>query len=122
MELQRESKSKNRKVGIVYDEAMCNHARPRGKEHPEHPHRIKVIWDKLCSAGLVQRCVRVNAREASYDELAAVHSRNHVQLITSISTAKFDKTRDTLAKSFNSIYFNKGSSQAALLAAGSVLQ
>ncbi|XP_059074393.1 histone deacetylase 5 isoform X2 [Cryptomeria japonica] len=118
MDLQRES----RRVGIVYDEGMCKHARPFGKSHPEQPQRIKVIWDKLCSAGLVQRCVMVNSKEASDDELSTVHSQKHIKLIRNISSSKYDKTRDKLANSFNSIYFNKGSSSAALLAAGSVVQ
>eukprot|EP01018_Ginkgo_biloba_P014008 Gb_00466 [translate_table: standard] len=110
------------KVGIVYDERMCKHACPGGNSHVEKPDRIRVIWNKLQSSGVLQRCVMVNAKEASDEQLARVHSRRHIELIRGISTSKTDKNRDKLAAKFNSIYFNQGSSEAAYLAAGSVLE
>jgi histone deacetylase 4/5 len=65
----------------------------------------------------------VEAKEASEEQLAGVHSRRHIEVMRSIGTARYNnKRRDKLAASYNSIYFNRGSSEAALLAAGSVVE
>ena len=39
-----------------------------------------------------------------------------------ISSKKYDTNRNKIARKFNSIYFNKGSSESAVLAAGSVIK
>lgn len=114
---------RRRKVGIVYDERMCKHATPEDQPHPEQPDRIRVIWDKLNSAGVLHKCVMVEAKEASEEQLAGVHSRKHIEVMKSIGTARYNKKkRDKLAASYSSIYFSQGSSEAALLAAGSVVE
>lgn len=64
----------------------------------------------------------MNAKEAEDKIIALVHTKKHIDFIKSISSPKFDSRRDRLAASFNSIYFNKGSSEAAYLAAGSVVE
>ena len=64
----------------------------------------------------------LEAKEAEDKHIASVHSQNHIKLIKKISSKKYDSRRNKIAKKFNSIYFNKGSSESALLAAGSVLE
>lgn len=44
-----------RRVGVLYDERMCKHHTPDGRYHPENPNRIRAIWNKLQSAGILQR-------------------------------------------------------------------
>lgn len=44
-----------RRVGLVYDERMCKHSTPDGDDHPECPDRIRVIWNKLRTSGLIER-------------------------------------------------------------------
>ncbi|KAG5536465.1 hypothetical protein RHGRI_024033 [Rhododendron griersonianum] len=67
-------------------------------------------------------CVVLSAKEAEDKYIAAVHTKNHIDLIKSISSKKFDSRRERIAAKYNSIYFNEGSSEAAYLAAGSVLE
>lgn len=110
------------RVGLVYDERMCLHATPRGESHPENPERIRAIWRKLESEGIPERCVVLNAKEAEDEDIATVHTKSHIKLIRHISSNKFDSQRQRIADKFNSIYFNKGSSEAAYLAAGSVIE
>ncbi|KAJ9140542.1 hypothetical protein P3X46_031177 [Hevea brasiliensis] len=117
-----ESRSSQRLVGILYDERMCKHHTPDDDYHPENPNRIKAIWSKLVANNIPQRCVVLNAKEAADQNLQAVHSKNHVNLIRNISSKKFDSRRNRIASKFNSIYFNEGSSEAAYLAAGSVIE
>ena len=64
----------------------------------------------------------LSAKEAEDEYIAAVHTKNHIDLIKNISSKKFDSWRERIAAKYNSIYFNEGSSEAAYLAAGSVLQ
>ncbi|XP_022135468.1 histone deacetylase 5-like [Momordica charantia] len=110
-----------RRVGVLYDERMCKHHTPDGIYHPENPNRIRAIWNKLQSAGIHKRCVVLNGKEAEDKHILAVHSKKHVDLIRNISSKEFDSRRDRIASKLNSIYFNKGSSESAYLAAGSVI-
>ncbi|KAL3513061.1 hypothetical protein ACH5RR_025778 [Cinchona calisaya] len=111
---------KRRRVGLLYDERMCKHY--DSTDHPENPNRILAIWDKLQSFGIHQRCVIFNAKEAEDKHIALVHTKKHIDFIKDISSKKFDSQRDRISASFNSIYFNRGSSEAACLAAGSVVE
>lgn len=113
--------SKKGRVGLVYDERMMAHENPEGG-HPEQPARLSSIYDQLVSDGLAARCVPVIARAATDEELEGVHTCEHVALMSSVSTVLNAEERDTLSETFNSIYFNEGSSLAALLAAGSLVE
>ncbi|XP_042420772.1 histone deacetylase 5-like isoform X1 [Zingiber officinale] len=110
------------RVGLLYDERMCAHTTPDGEIHPECPERIRSIWKKLESEGIPQRCIILDAKMAEDKHIAYVHSAKHIKLIKSISSKEFDSRRQRIASKFNSIYLNKGSSEAAYLAAGSVIE
>ncbi|KAJ0047892.1 hypothetical protein Pint_16243 [Pistacia integerrima] len=101
---------------------MCKHHTPDGDHHPENPYRIKAIWNKLQKAGIPRRCVVLNAKEAEDKYILSLHSKNHVNLIRNVSSKQFDLRRNRIASNFNSIYLNEGSSEAAYLAAGSVIE
>lgn len=64
----------------------------------------------------------LNAKEAEDKHIASVHTKTHIDLIKNISSKKMDSRRNRMAAKFNSIYFNEGSSEAAYLAAGSVIE
>lgn len=64
----------------------------------------------------------LKAKEAEDKYIASVHSKSHIKLMKEISSKKYDATRNKIARKFNSIYFNKGSSESAVLAAGSVIE
>jgi histone deacetylase 4/5 len=69
------------------------------------------------------RCVKVEAREATDEELRSVHTESHVELMKAVSSRTYGRHgRKGIAKRYNSIYFNEGSSESALLAAGSVIE
>ncbi|KAG2646674.1 hypothetical protein PVAP13_2KG526600 [Panicum virgatum] len=114
--------SRAARVGLLYDERMCAHATPDGEEHPENPERLRAIWRKLNAEGVASRCVVLKAKEAEDKYIASVHSNNHIKLMKEISSKKYDSSRNTIARKYNSIYFNKGSSESAVLAAGSVIE
>ncbi|GLU21511.1 hypothetical protein SLE2022_376450 [Rubroshorea leprosula] len=111
-----------RRVGLIYDERMCSHCAPDGEPHPENPNRIKAIWNKLQNSNISQRCVMLNAKAVEDKLIQAVHSKNHNNLIRNISSKVYASRRNRIASKLNSIYFNEGSSEAAYLAAGSVVE
>lgn len=111
--------SERRRVGLIYDERMCKHFYP--KDHPERPNRIKAIWDKLHSSGIAQRCTVMGGKEAEDEHIASVHTKRHINFIRNISSQN-ESFRKEMAKKYNSIYFNEGSSEAAYLSAGSVIE
>ena len=64
----------------------------------------------------------LKAKEAEDKYIAAVHSQSHViKLMKEISSKKYDARRNKIAARLKSIYCNKGSSESAVLAAGSVI-
>jgi hypothetical protein len=82
-------------TGLVYDVRMLSHKNihERG-EHPENPDRIKSIFASLKAAGLVSRCLRIQAREASDEELLAVHTHeHHLRIKRTESKLSFDFIR-----------------------------
>ncbi|XP_020599979.1 histone deacetylase 5 [Phalaenopsis equestris] len=110
------------RVGLAYDERMCLHATPDGESHPENPERIRAIWRKLEAEGIPDRCVLLKTKEAEDSIIASVHTKNHIKLIRNISSKAFEFRRLKIASKLNSIYFNEGSSEAAFLAAGTVIE
>ncbi|KAG2284322.1 hypothetical protein Bca52824_055542 [Brassica carinata] len=114
--------SRKRKVGLLYDERMCKHDTPDGEDHPECPNRIKAIWAKLQLTGLAQRCAVLGGSKAEDKHLQLVHTKEHVNLVTRLSTKKKDSRRNKIASKLDSVYLNGGSSEAAYLAAGSVVE
>lgn len=110
-------------VGLVYDARMCEHANLEDPYHPEKPERITAIFEMLEKAGVVEKCTRVDAREATDAELASVHTPKHIAAMRAVGKQAYDREeRLSLGRRYNSIYFNKGSSGAALLAAGSLVE
>ncbi len=100
-------------TGLVYDDRFLLHRAPY--EHPEHPGRLEAIRDRLQADGLIDRCERVEAREASDEELAAIHTRGLIEVIR--ATSQRDWTQldpDT--------YACRDSAQAAWLAAGGLVE
>lgn len=64
----------------------------------------------------------MEAKEAEDKHISYAHSQSHIKLIKTISSKEFDSRRHKIARRFNSIYFNKGSSESAWLAAGSAIE
>jgi histone deacetylase 6 len=66
--------------------------------------------------------VKVEASEATNEELCSVHTQNDVEPMKAVSSKSYGKhQRKALASPYDSIFFNNGSSKSALLAAGSVI-
>ena len=99
-------------TGLVYDEAFLLHRAPY--EHPEHPGRLSAIWGRVKEDGLAGRCRRVAAREATREELTAIHAPTYVDLVDATSRRDF-------AQLDPDTYTSRDSARAARLAAGGLV-
>lgn len=99
-------------TGLLYDERFLHHKAPY--EHPEHPGRLTAIWEHLGQEGLIERSLRVAAREASREELLAIHTEGHVAEVEST-------VRHAFVQLDPDTYANRDSALAALLAAGGLV-
>jgi len=99
-------------TGLVYDERFLAHRAPY--DHPEHPGRLTAIWQRLQEKGLVARCERIPAREATREELERIHTAGHISAIEGTAREDFRQLDpDT--------YACRESARAAKLAAGSLV-
>lgn len=109
------------RTGLVFDEAMSSH-RCEGSKHMECPQRLIVIRSALEGARLVSRCLRVPCREATKEEICAVHSLQHVDDVDKIVGLETQGEIDAECNErYNSVYMNSSSRRCASLAAGSAV-
>ena len=100
-------------TGLLFEERFLLHRAPYA--HPEHPGRLEAIRAGLQSEGLFERCQRLEAREATPEELASVHTLRHIQRITAAGQHDFTQLDpDT--------YACRHSASAARLAAGGLAE
>jgi acetoin utilization deacetylase AcuC-like enzyme len=99
-------------TGLVFDERFLLHRAPY--DHPENPDRLRAIRAALEREALMENCERVPVRPATDDELAAVHTPDHIWQIDATARTEFTQLDpDTYACS--------DSAQAARLAAGGLI-
>ena len=111
-------------LGFIYDEAMMKHANVEFPAHPEQPKRIERIFQKHMEFGLLDRWQEVKllkSREVLEEEVCLVHDPSHWQKITQELPKMNQSELFEYAETLDSIYLNPHSTNAAKLAAGSIL-
>lgn len=90
-------------TGLCYDERMRYHSEvyaPSSEAvHPEDPRRIYYIFKELCEAGLVvakgysvmveQPLLRIDAREATEEEVRLVHNADHFDFVKATASKDY---------------------------------
>jgi acetoin utilization deacetylase AcuC-like enzyme len=99
-----------RKVGFVYHDAMLKHQPPAW--HPEKGDRLVRIVNRLKSSDLWDRLTHIESARAERADISLVHTREHIETITSVGEGNLDPETFSSAGSF----------EAALRAAGSVIE
>lgn len=98
------------KVGFFYDDIFLRHEPPPW--HPEKKERLIRLANALKKRGLWDKLVHMKPRRAGIDELALVHSMEHIEKIRTSEGTSLDP--DT--------YISKDSFEAARCAAGAVIE
>jgi acetoin utilization deacetylase AcuC-like enzyme len=99
-----------RDVGFVYDEAMLGHEPPPW--HPERSDRLVCIVKALKRSALWDRLVHIKSARAGFEDIALVHTPEYLEKMKVFGEGCLDF--DT--------YTSRDSLNAALYAAGSVMQ
>ncbi|XP_061113820.1 histone deacetylase 6 isoform X1 [Conger conger] len=115
------SKPKATGTGLVYSDAFSRFHCLWDSSHPECPERVTTVMEQLEKEGLLSRCVRVEARTATEDELLLVHTKEYIELMKSTPKMAESELR-MLSDTYDSIYIHPESFLCATLAAGSVLE
>jgi acetoin utilization deacetylase AcuC-like enzyme len=98
------------KVGFIYDEVFLRHEPPAW--HPDSPDRLINIVNTLKVSGLLTKLVPIAPRRATFDDIGRVHTREYVEKIRTFGAGELDP--DT--------YLSEGTLEAALYAAGAVME
>lgn len=97
-------------MGFIFDDIFLRHSPPLW--HPDSKDRLTCIIAGLKTSGLWEKLVVCSPRRASLDDVARVHDRAYLERLQSCGAAELDP--DT--------YVSQGSFEAALHAAGAVLE
>jgi acetoin utilization deacetylase AcuC-like enzyme len=86
-------------TALLYDPLFLQHR--TGWQHPEKPQRLTAILERLQAAGQWDRLVRPVARDASPEDLAAIHDPAYVDRLAAQCAAGrvFEAAPETLASS-----------------------
>ncbi|XP_025108530.1 LOW QUALITY PROTEIN: histone deacetylase 6-like [Pomacea canaliculata] len=111
------------KVCFIFDADMRKHSNTVDSTHPEQPNRISSIFDKHNEWGLLKRCLQLESRLATDEEILAVHSKEYLEDIVATESMEDEELSSRpLDKNYNSIYISQDTSKCARLAVGSALQ
>jgi acetoin utilization deacetylase AcuC-like enzyme len=99
-----------KKVGFAFDEVFLRHEPPVW--HPDSPDRLINIIVTLKAAGLWPRLIRLSPRQATFDDIVRVHTREYIEKIRNFGSGELDP--DT--------FLSEGTLDAALHAAGAVME
>ncbi|KAG6876790.1 hypothetical protein C0992_011752 [Termitomyces sp. T32_za158] len=108
-------------VGFVYSSEMMSHFSPTG--HPETPQRISSIYNALTTNHHISKMKLIPIRPVKKGEALLVHSEDHWDKVQAIK----DMTDQEMANSADyyeqlSLYIMQGTTRAALLSCGGVIE
>ena len=113
-------------VGLVYDDRMLLHHCPWDPHHIESPDRLSSIWRRCAELGLVERCLRLDSRLATEEELALYHSQSFVSKFRDLGRTREGQFSveevEAQCQDLDSVYLCQDTDQAARLAAGSSVE
>lgn len=130
-------------TGIVYDERMVEHKCLWDPNYPENPERFTRVLERcvilpchsnqgaiscdffLCRCqeyGLVQRCVDIQPRKATQEELLKLHSPDRIELLQGTDGSPDAEALEVISSGYDAIYIHPSTYNLALLAAGSTVE
>ena len=99
-----------RKAGFIYDDIFLKHETPAG--HSESKERLLHIVNVLKKSSLWAQLIHIKPRKASYEDIGLVHDISYIERVKKLGSGYLDF--DT--------YVSKDSLEAALFAAGAVIE
>jgi len=66
-------------IGILYDDVYLEHL--TGEGHPECPERLTAIHSAMRREGIIEKCKRMEPREATIEEISLVHVKGYIDSV-----------------------------------------
>ncbi|XP_010579622.1 PREDICTED: histone deacetylase 10 [Haliaeetus leucocephalus] len=110
-------------TALIYDEEMTTHKLLWSDPvcDIEVPERLSSSYDQLKHYHLVERCVRVPAREATKEEILLVHSSEHLEVAKSTQTMNEEELKK-VSGNYDAFFFHPNTYRCARLAVGATLE
>ncbi|NXI54763.1 HDA10 deacetylase, partial [Chloroceryle aenea] len=110
-------------TALVYDEKMTTHKLLWSDPScdVEVPERLSSSYEQLKCYHLVERCVRVPAREGTEEEILLVHSSEHLEVAKSTQTMNEEELK-RVSGNYDAFFFHPSTYHCARLAVGATLQ
>ncbi|XP_025909613.1 histone deacetylase 10 isoform X3 [Nothoprocta perdicaria] len=110
-------------TALIYDEEMTSHKLLWNDPicDIEVPERLSSSYEQLERYHLVERCVRVPAREASEEEILLVHSSEHLEVAKSTQAMNEEELK-SVSGNYDAFFFHPSTYRCAKLAVGASLQ
>uniref|UniRef100_A0A8C8SUH0 Protein deacetylase HDAC6 n=1 Tax=Pelusios castaneus TaxID=367368 RepID=A0A8C8SUH0_9SAUR len=108
-------------TGLAFDERLMEFRCLWDDSFPECPERLTAIKEKLLQYGLWERCIPVEARLATEEEILLAHSQEYVELMKSTEQMSEAALR-ALSDTYDSVFLHPNSYGCARLASGCLLQ
>ncbi|PNF26149.1 hypothetical protein B7P43_G04459 [Cryptotermes secundus] len=119
----REAKDMVRKqTGIIYDRHMTEHKCIWDPNYPECPERFTRVLERCEALGLISRCLFLEAREATENEILMQHSVEQVKILKATSECRDEEFLEELSSRYDAIYFHPRTYKLSLLSAGSAIE
>ncbi|VVC32623.1 Histone deacetylase superfamily,Histone deacetylase domain [Cinara cedri] len=109
-------------TGVVYDDDFTVHGCLWDENYSESPQRFTSILQRCNSLGLIDRCVKIDARPATREELLSKHTIEHVDLLKSTQDLHDEELLENISSEYDSIYLHPFTYKQCLLAAGSSIE
>ncbi len=72
--------------------------------------------------GLAQRCVEIQPRNATQDELLKLHTPDRIELLKGTDGSPDAEALEAISSGYDAIYIHPSTNELALLAAGSTVE
>ncbi|CAD6195573.1 unnamed protein product [Caenorhabditis auriculariae] len=105
--------------GFVYDERMLEHECGYDPTMAERPERMRLIYERLQNDGLLNDAIKVEAREATDEELLLNHSEELLEQVRALAT---DEQCEEFCRNKEILWMSPKSDMAARVAAGGCIE
>lgn len=109
------------KTGLVYHSDMLMHRCLWDNNHVEVPERLQRSYNKCVERGLVNKCVQVEPRLATLEEIHLYHDPKYASIFTNCKNLD-EEQLNSIAEKFDDVYVCRESYHAAMLSAGSTIE
>uniref|UniRef100_A0A4W4E462 Protein deacetylase HDAC6 n=1 Tax=Electrophorus electricus TaxID=8005 RepID=A0A4W4E462_ELEEL len=114
-------KQKATGTGVAYSDAFSRFHCLWDTSHSECPERVVTIVKMMEEEGLLSRCVQVETRAASEDELSLVHTKEYIDRMKSTQKMTVEELK-SVSEDYDSVYLHPFVTVFSCVLSGSLLQ